>query len=258
MAWYIYSTMDADLKRTIKVNLIVAAVVITGFVGYMLYSRRDRPEPPKKVVMTYSTNQDDYVAPRKIFPYNVESARKELVGKPVWVKTGNLLPYYAYDTAAHSVNFKKKAGLLPPLAKLQVKDVVLQRESVALKPGQVAVVQKQIMAVFEKAGEPGTFAASFGTNTGDDYAFNANDIFFFEDPHELYKHWPADIWSAVDQHQAKQGMNELQASFALGSNMSADGGDYGNRTIEFANAGKPVTVTFEKNKATTITQGKPQ
>jgi len=120
------------------------------------------------------------------------------------------------------------------------------------------VVQKQIMAVFEKAGEPGTFAASFGTNTGDDYAFNANDIFFFEDPHELYKHWPADIWSAVDQHQAKQGMSELQASFALGSNMSADGGDYGNRTIEFANAGKPVTVTFEKNKATTITQGKPQ
>ena len=38
--------------------------------------------------------------------------------------------------------------------------------------------------------------------------------------------------------------------------MSADGGDYGNRTIEFANAGKPVTVMFEKNKATTITQGK--
>ena len=26
------------------------------------------------------------------------------------------------------MNFKKKAGLLPPVAKLQVKDVVLQRE----------------------------------------------------------------------------------------------------------------------------------
>ena len=33
--------------------------------------------------------------------------------------------------------------------------------------------------------------------------------------------------------------------------MSAGEGDYGNRTIEFANAGKPVTVAFEKNKATT-------
>src|SRR5262249_43219390 len=164
----------------------------------------------------------------------------------------------AYDAAAKSVNFKKQVGLLPPLAKLDVKDITLQREPVSLKPGQVAVVQKQIMAVFEKAGEPGTYAASFGVNTGDEFTFWGNEVFFFDDRHELYKHWPADVWTAIEQHQAKQGMNELQATFALGSNMSVDGNDYGNRTIEFANAGKPVTVTFEKNKATTITQGKAQ
>lgn len=251
--------MDADLKKKLQISLLVFIVIAGIRVGFIFYARRDTGAGPKKPETTYSSNMDDYVTPHKIFPYNVESAKKEMVGKPVWVKTGNLLPYYAYDAASHSVNFKKKAGLLPPLAKLQVKDVVLQREPVALQPGQVAVVQKQVMAVFEKAGEPGTFAASFGTNTGDDYSFSTvNDIFFFEDPHELYKHWPADTWSAIDQHQAKQGMSELQASFALGSNMSADGGDYGNRTIEFANAGKPVTVTFEKNKATTVTQGKAQ
>ncbi len=127
-----------------------------------------------------------------------------------------------YDAAAHSVNFKKQVGLLPPLAKLQIKDVVVQRQPVAVKVGQVAVVQKEVMAVFEKAGEPGTFAASFGTNTGDDYTFTANDMFFFDDPHELYKHWPPDVWSAIDQHEAKQGMSELQASFALGSAMNAE------------------------------------
>lgn len=251
--------MDADAKKKILIPAVAILVIAAVRIGFMVYERRDTGAGPKKPETTYSSNMDDYVTPHKIFPYNVESAKKELVGKPVWMKTGNLLPYYAYDTAGHSVNFKKKAGLLPPLAKLQVKDVVLEREPVALKPGQVAVVQKQIMAVFEKAGEPGTFAVSFGTNTGDDYSFSAvNDIFFFEDPHELYKHWPADTWNAIDQHQAKQGMSELQASFALGSNMSADGGDYGNRTIEFANAGKAVTVTFEKNKATTVTQGKAQ
>ena len=248
--------MDADLKRTLKINLIVAVVVIAGFVAYMLYSRRERPEPPKKVMMTYSTNQDDYVTVRKIFPYDVESAKKEMAGKAVWVKTGNLVPYYPYDSASHSVNFKREAGLLPPVARLQVKDVVLQRQPVALKPGQVAVVQKQIMAVFELAGSPGTYAASFGVNTGNDYTFGANDIFFFDDPHELYKHWPADVWSAIDQHEAKVGMNELQATFALGTNMRTDAGDYGNRTIEFVNAGKPVTVTFEKNKAVNVTPGK--
>src|SRR3979409_879360 len=89
-----------------------------------------------------------------------------------------------------------------------------------------------------------------------DAFFSANDVFFCDDPHELYKHWPADTWSAIDQHQARQGMSELQASFALGTNMNADPGDFGNRTIEYANAGKPVTVVFEKNKATTVTAGK--
>jgi hypothetical protein len=248
--------MDADLKKRIKITVIVFVVIAAARVGFMLYARRDTGGGPKKAETTYSANLDDYVTPHKIFPFNVDSAKKELVGKPLWVKTGNFLPYYPYDAASHSVNFKRKAGLLPPLAKLQIKDVVLQREPVALKPGQVSVVQKQIMAVFEKAGEPGTFAASFGLNTGDDYSFSANDLFFYEDPHELYKHWPADTWSAIDQHQAKQGMSELQASFALGTNMNTDTGEYGNRTVEFANAGKPVTVTFEKNKAVTVTPGK--
>jgi hypothetical protein len=250
--------MDADLKKTLKINAIIGAVIVVGAIGYLVYSRRDPGTAPKKAETTYSSNMDDYVTPRKIFPYNVDSAKKEIVGKPLWIKTGNVIPYYPYDATTHTVNFKKKAGLLPPLAKLQIKDVVLQREPVALKEGQVSIIQKQIMAVFEKADEPGTFAASFGTNTGDDYTFTANDMFFFDDPHELYKHWPADVWSAVDQHEAKQGMSELQASFALGTAMNADPGDYGNRTIEFVNAGKPVTVVFEKNKAVTVTPGKAQ
>ncbi|HEX4602831.1 MAG TPA: hypothetical protein VH724_02470 [Candidatus Angelobacter sp.] len=248
--------MDADLKKKIQISVLVFVVIAVVRVGFIFYARRDTGAGPKKAETTYSANMDDYVTPKKIFPYNVDSAKKELAGKPLWVKTGNILPYYAYDAAAHSVNFKKKAGLLPPLAKLDVKDIVLQREPVALKPGQIAVVQKQIMAVFEKEGEPGTFAASFGLNTGDDYSFSANDVFFFEDPHQLYKHWPADTWSAIEQHKAVQGMSELQASFALGANISSDGAEYGNRTIEYANAGKPVTVVFKKNKATAVTEGK--
>ncbi|HEY2391413.1 MAG TPA: hypothetical protein VGK22_09580 [Candidatus Angelobacter sp.] len=250
--------MDSDIKKTITVNAIICGVILLIGLGYFFYSRRDPGTPPKKAEPAYSANLDDYVTPRKIVPYDVESAQKELVGKPVWVKSGNIIPYYPYDTATHSVNFKKKIGLLPPLAKLQIKDVVLQREPVAVKVGQVAVVQKQIMAVFEKEGEAGTFAASFGTNTGDDYSFTANESFFYDDPHELYKHWPEDSWSAIDHHEAKQGMSELQASFALGTAMNADPGDFGNRTIEFLNAGKPVTVVFEKNKAVSVTPGKAQ
>jgi hypothetical protein len=257
-ACYIYSTMDADLKKKLQISLLVFVLIAVIRVGFIFYARRDTGAGPKKAETTYSSNMDDYVTTHKIVPYNVESAKKELVGKPIWVKTGNVLPYYSFDAAAHAVNFKRQAGLLPPVAKLQVKDVVLARDAAPPKVGEVTVVQKKIMVVFEKTGEPGTFAAAIGSNTGDDYTFTANDTFFFEDPHQLYKHWPPDTWSAIDQHQAKQGMSELQATFALGANMSASEGDYGNRTIEFANAGKPVTVTFEKNKATTVTQGKAQ
>jgi hypothetical protein len=247
--------MDADLKKTLRNNIIIFVVVATLAVAYMAYKRRDTGAVPKKVQETYSSNMDDYVTPKKIFPYNVESAKKELADKTIWVKAGNIIPYYAYESASHSVNFKKKLGVLPPLAKLQVKDVILLREPVALKVGQVSVVQKNIMAVFEMDGKTGTFAATFGTNTGDDYNFTANDSFFFEDPHQLYK-WPPDVWSAVDQHQAKVGMNELQASFALGISINSDGTEYGNRTVEYTNAGNPVTVVFEKNKATSVTPGK--
>jgi hypothetical protein len=250
--------MDSDLKK--RLGITVAIFVVAGAVegGYLWYSRRDTGAPAKKAEPTYSTNQDDYVIPHKIFPYNVESAKKELVGKAVWIKSGNQVPYYRYDTGAHSVNFKQQAGLLPPITKLQVKDVILQRQPVALKPGEVAVVRKQIMMVFEKTGEPGLYAASIGTNTGDDYTFTANDLLFFDDPHELYKHWPPEIWSAIDKHEGAVGMSELQASYAFGAAGSSDSEKYGDRTIEFENGGKPVTVTFEKNKAVKVTPGKMQ
>jgi hypothetical protein len=244
-----------NLKKQLGITFLVFVVAGGIEVGYLMWSRRDT-STPKKQEPSYSSNPDDYVTPRRIVPYDLASAKKELVGKPVWVKSGNNVPYYRYS--AQNVNFSREAGLLPPLAKLQVKDVVLARKPAALKPGEVAVVKKEIMVVFEKAGEPGLYAASIGTNQGDDYTFFVNDLLFYEDPHELYKHWSPEIWNAIDQHKAIVGMSELQAGFALGTSGSVDSDKYGDRTIEFNNAGNPVTVTFEKNKATQVTPGKPQ
>src|SRR5579871_1131845 len=107
--------MDPDLKRTLRINAIIGAVIVVVAIAYLVYSRRDPGTAPKKAETTYSSNMDDYVTPRKIFPYNVDSARKEIAGKPLWVKTGNVISYYPYDAATHSVNLKKKVGLLPPL-----------------------------------------------------------------------------------------------------------------------------------------------
>jgi len=166
----------------------------------------------------------------------------------MWVKTGNVLPYFPYDVGTHAVNFKRQAGLLPPVAKLQVKRRGMAREPVSLNQEKVAVIQKKVMAVFEKSGSPGLLRRLSVQTPAMILLSLPTTCFFFEDPHQLYKHWPADTWTAIDQHQAIQGMSELQAAFALGANISAGEGDYGNRTIEYANAGKPVTITLRRTR----------
>jgi hypothetical protein len=248
--------MEAESKK--RFQYIIGILLVLLFVRLVLifYQRHESQKPVEKKI-AYSSNMDDYVIPPKIHPYDLKSAEKELVGKTVWVRAGNSIHYYPFSNATHTADLKHEKGLLPPLAKLQVKDIVLQKvPSGALAAGQVAVVQKQVLMAFQMAGDPGTYAVPIGTSTGDDFEFTVNDLFFFADPHELYKHWPPETWQAIDNHQAKQGMNEIQVSMALGTSATGSG-DYGNRTLEFTNNGHPVTVTFENNKAVAVKEEQP-
>jgi len=240
--------MDPEFRKKLQIVLAVVAILAAARAAFIFYSRSESPKERTQPA-TINLTKDDYVTPSKIFPYDLKSAVQELTGKTVWVRTGNAVPFYPYSAASHSVDLSRKLGLLAPLEKLQVQNVVLQRTSVPLAPGQVAVVGKQIMAVFERPSHPGSFAASIGSNVGNDFEFTANESFFFEDPHGLYKHWPPEIWSAIDQHQARTGMNELQVSFALGNMAAATPGDYGNRTAQYKTGSGLVTVTFENNRA---------
>jgi hypothetical protein len=82
------------------------------------------------------------------------------------------------------------------------------------------------------------------------YTFYTDEIFFYDDPHELYKHWGPEIWKAVDSHQVILGMNERQVELSLGQVSKSLSQDYGNRLVVFANMGKPTAVTFVNNKVT--------
>jgi hypothetical protein len=245
-----WGAMEADWRKRLQIIFIIAVVLAALRTAYIFYERRQPIAGEKKE--TYSSNLDDYVTLPRIYPFDLKSAKKELAGKTVWVRAGNVVPYYRYSTASHEANLGHPTGLLPPLEKLQIQDVVLQNLPVSVKAGQIVVAQKQFLAVFATPTEKGSFAAPIGTAVGDDFRFTANDIFFFADPHELYKHWPPDIWNAVDRHQAAVGMSELQAGFALGTSASISTGEYGNRSIEYTNNGHPVKVTFEKNRAVSV------
>jgi hypothetical protein len=244
--------MEAESKKRFQYILGILLVLLFVRLVFIFYQRHEAQKPVEKKI-TYSSNMDDYVIPPKIHPYDLKSAEKELVGKTIWVRAGNSVHYYPYSSASHAADLKHEKGLLPPLAKLQVKQVFLQRTHAGnLAEGQVAVVQKQILAAFQMANEPDTYAVPIGAATGDDFNFTANDLFFFTDPHELYKHWPPETWQAIDNHEVKPGMNEIQVSMALGTSATGSG-EYGNRTLEFTNNDHPVTVTFEKNRAVSVT-----
>jgi hypothetical protein len=162
---------------------------------------------------------------------------------------------YFYPYSGSRVDFQHAAGLLLPLEKLGISNVVQATppgtKAEEVSPG-VRVRAEQVLAVFHKGDDKKSYAAPIGGNHGGDYTLYINETFYFEDPHQLYKYWPADVWSAIDQHQAKVGMNELQVALALGIGVPTGSGDYGNRTLQFDNNGHPLKVTFEHNHATTV------
>ena len=61
-----------------------------------------------------------------------------------------------------------------------------------------------------------------------------------------------DEWAAIDAHQIKPGMSELQTRMAIGMKMHVDGETEGDRTVDYDVNGKHYAVTFVKNHATAI------
>ena len=110
---------------------------------------------------------------------------------------------------------------------------------------------KQVLLVFTQAETTRrSMRCRLGIEQAGQYTFYTDEIFFYDDPHELYKHWGPEIWKAVDAHQVILGMNERQVELSLGQVSQSTSKDYGNRMVVFANMGKPMAVTFVKNKVT--------
>lgn len=234
--------MTSESKRKIQLVLLIVIAVAALRAGYVVYTRhRERTEPATS--QAPALNPDYYVVPKKLYPYDLKSA-KQLTQQPVWVKEGYRFTYYPYDRARHHSDFSHEAGLLLPIQKLEIKDVVTDATPQHLQ---------QVMAVFEQEGK--TYAVPIGSHSGDSYQIYSDEMFFIQDPRELYKHWPADVWASIEQHQIKPGMNEFQAYFAIGMGVPDRSSDPAVKTVRYPNGGKPVTITFRDGKAAEITGG---
>ena len=237
--------MSPELKKKVQLVLVAAIVISGARAAYIIYQRRTEKAAEAKKQEAPPLNPDYYVSPKKLYPYDLKSAR-QLTQQPVWVKEGYRYTYYPYNPATHRADFGHEAGQLLPIEKLEVKDVVTD-----VTPG--AADQKQVMAVFEKEGK--SYAFPIGSLKSGNYQIYSDEMLFIQDPHELYNHWPADVWSAISNHEVKPGMNELQTAFSIGMGVPEASDDASVKTVKYPNGGKPVSVTYRNGKAAEIKSG---
>jgi hypothetical protein len=235
------------MKNGVKAAIGATAVLILAVGGELMYLRHERNAPaivkaPEREVMA----DDDLVFLKKKRPDSMKEA-KELKGSTLWVSAGGQIDFYPY--VGHAAQYGKSAGTLLGAEPIVVKDAV---EQVAPKDATFRIPggDKQVLLVFTRPEDTKEYAAPVGYKEGGIYTFFTDEIFFYDDPHGLYKHWGPEIWKAVDTHQVILGMNERQVELALGQVSQSTSKDYGNRMVVFANGGKPMAVTFVKNKVT--------
>jgi hypothetical protein len=87
---------------------------------------------------------------------------------------------------------------------------------------------------------------------GSEEAYYPDLLFYYDDPHTIYDHWPKDVWAAIDAHQVKPGMSEVETRMAIGQNLRVDGEREGDRTVTYDQNGRHWSVTYVGNRATAI------
>jgi hypothetical protein len=237
--------MSEEAKKRIQIALALAVVVAGLRAGYILYERHEdyvAAQKQEKAKSAGYSNADYYVTPKKLYPFDLKSA-KQLTEQPVWVKEGYRYTYYPYDATRKKADFGHEAGLLLPIERLEIKDVFADN----------AAGKKQVMAVFQKEGK--SFAVPIGFESDGQYKIYSDEMFYVEDPHDLYKHWPADVWQGIEQHEVKPGMDELQADFAVGMGVPDAGASSEDKTVRYPNGGKPLVVEYSGGKATAVKAG---
>jgi hypothetical protein len=226
---------------------IFAAVLLVSIRVYFIWRERNAPivNPHQRAERALSS--DDIVQPRKLYIDSLKSAQV-LAGKRVWMQAGYELAYYPYT--AHRVDFSKRSGLLAPTQAMDITSLVLAKAPASTRR-LIPLGSRQVFAIFTMPGDAKQYATAIGYEDGNTSQYYCDSVFFYDDPHILYKHWAPAVWKAVDAHQAEKGMNELQVAMALGMiQQSHTPASIGNRTVTYDTDTKHWTVTFVSDQAT--------
>lgn len=246
--------MSSPIAKRVQLALVVV-VLIGGLRLALIYRSRHQPPAASEANPATKLTADDYVVPHRLHASDLTTLR-ELRGKPVWIRGGYQMTYYPYNPATKRADFNHEAGVLAPIEQIEVRDVIQQPAPGSMEwksvPGtniRVRAGGEELLAVFAKQGK--SYVFPLGQKSGRDYLIFADEVLYYQDPHQLYHHWPPEIWKAIEQHEARPGMNELQVQFAIGIG-TLESDDGGERVLRYVNGGKPLRVTFLNGRAQRI------
>ena len=228
------------------------ALLIGGVYLFVVWKQRQNPGVVGQAAQADQPRSMDDVAVVKILsPAHFDDVTP-LAGTSVWMKDGYAMPYFAYTGGR--VDFKKQIGLIPAAQKMDVKKVIRQAVPASVSDN-VQHDGRQAFIVFTLPEGKDLYATPIGYDNGNEEAYYTDLLLYYDDPHTIYSNWPKDVWAAIDAHQVKPGMSELETRMAIGQNMHADGQTEGDRTVTYNMNGKTITVTYVNNKATSIKNG---
>jgi hypothetical protein len=219
------------------------ALALLGIRVFLIWRERNAPIVNPHQQAERALTSDEIVQPRKLYIDSLKSAQV-LDGTTVWMQAGYELAYYPYT--GHRIDFSKRAGLIAPTQAMAISSVQPARAP-ASTLRLIPLGSRQIFAIFTMPGNPQQYATAIGYEDGADSKYYCDDVFFYDDPHTLYKHWSPETWKAVDAHQVEKGMNERQVAMSLGmiqQSPNMNPSSYGNRTVSYATDTKRWTVSF--------------
>ncbi|MBW4038127.1 MAG: hypothetical protein HIU91_04480 [Acidobacteria bacterium] len=232
-------------------------VVVGALVGNQYRKNHEQGPVAKNPYPEQKLDPDDLVFLKKERPDSIKDERA-LIGTTVWVSAGGQLDYYV-DKDKH-VDYAKPVGTLLGATPLDIKDV-FEEKAPASGPAvmRIPAGEKHVLLAFTlpNSSDPKTlYATPVGDYDNGLYTMLNDEIFFYDDPHQLYKHWGAATWAHIDKHEVVPGMSENQTMMALGQVMKPDSDNTGDRDVTYDNNGHPITVEFVHNKAVKITPEK--
>lgn len=233
-----------------KLAIVIVPAVILILIGFfMFHNRRHGAATMEAANHPVSSTASAATKLQKAPAVTSVKSAQQLAGMQVWMQDGYMFHYFPYSH--DRVDYGKPVGLVPPMQQMKIEKIVTQRKPRRVKT-HVPGGHEQVLAVFTTPGSQQTYAIPIGFTEGKTSEFFSGQMFYYNDPHQIYAYWPKTAWDAIDKHQVVQGMSELQATAALGANEKVKVGKNGEQTVTYDTGKQKWTVTFKEDKAVTV------